>query len=360
MRGVHRVGERDVNGLPGFLADSLPDAWGRLLVDRQLRAAGVQPATLRGIDRLAIVGQRGPGALVYEPQVELGETTTAMATILDLDALARGAEALLEGEPAHILDDLQRLGGSAGGSRPKVWAALTPEGRLRSGAHALEPGETGWLIKFRAPQHDPPDMAALEYAYALMARAAGIEVAEPRLFETASGGRYFGSRRFDREGTKRIHVLTAAGLLNTSPDAAAAFDYVDLLGVVGHVTRSQEDVLAAYRLAVFNVLAHNRDDHLKQFAFRRMEGRWRLAPAYDLTFSHGPGGEHTLLVAGEGRHPGKEHLEELAARRALKSRRVTAVVGEVRAAVKNWAHFAEQASVSDATCAEVQTRLDAL
>lgn len=356
LGGVHRVGEPDLDGLPGFLADSLPDAWGRLLVDRQLRALGLRPSTLRGLDRLAIVGTRGPGALTYAPEVPLGDQ--AGSSILDLDALAQGAEAILRGDPAAVLDELQRAGGSAGGSRPKVWAALTADGALRSGAHTLNAGETGWLIKFRAPQYDPPDIAQLEFAYASMARAAGVNVAEPKLFATHSGHRYFGSRRFDREGPRRIHVLTAAGLLNTSASAATALDYSDLLGVVSQVTRDQADVLAAYRLAVFNVLAHNRDDHLKQFAFRRLDGRWQLAPAYDLTFSEGPAGEHTLLVAGEGRRPTHEHLAALATKRGLKRRPVRCIDDEVREAVARWADFADAAGVSETTTRQVQAHID--
>lgn len=355
-RGVHRVGRPDLDGLPGFLADSMPDAWGRLLVDRQLRQAGLQPASLRGIDRLAIVGARGPGALTYAPEVPLGDDD-AGGEHFDLDRLARGAALVLEGEAPDVLDALQRAGGSAGGSRPKVWAALSEAGTLRSGAHGLRAGECGWLIKFRAPKSDPEDVGQLEYAYALMARAAGIDIAEPRLFVSTSGARYFGSRRFDREGPRRIHVRTVAGFLNVAPEVATAQDYADLLAIVAHVTRSDADVMAMFRVAAFNVLAHNRDDHLKQFAFRWRDGRWRLAPAYDLTFSAGPGGEHTLLVAGEGRAPGVAHLRELAERRRLKTRAVNRILDDVRAAIAEWPTHAANAGVSEASTAQVRTTL---
>ena len=350
LRGVHVVGKASRDGLPGFLADSLPDSWGRLLVDRQLRSRGVAPQALRGLDRLAIVGARGPGALVYRPEVPVGDGGAAMT---DLDALARSAEVALSGEaPAEMLVALERAGGSAGGSRPKAWLAEDAAGRLRSGACALEPGEVGWLVKFRAPRHDPEDIGPLEFAYARMAAAAGLEVAAPRLFET-SGGRYFASRRFDRDGPARLHVLTAAGLLDVSAEQAMAADYADLLKLTRHVTRSEVEVREAFRHAAFNVFAHNRDDHLKQFAFLRRADSWRRAPAYDLTFSDGPGGEHTLLVGGEGKLPGQEHLLRVASSAGLDVRAAHRLLDEVRGAVARWAELAREAGVGAASTARV-------
>ena len=349
IRGVHFVGKPNLDGLPGFLADSLPDAWGRRLIDRQLRKAGVNPRALTGFDRLAIVGARGPGALTYRPEARLDDAPDAD---LDLDRLARDAVLVLRGDDPEMLTTLERAGGSAGGSRPKVWIAEDPRGRLRSGADRLEADETGWLVKFRAPNHDPEDVGAVEYAYALMARAAGLDIAEPRLFETV-GGRYFGSRRFDRDGIHRVHVLTAAGLLDVAAAEAVAVDYVDLLNLTRHITRSDEQTREAFRHAVFNALAHNRDDHLQQFAFRRLGGRWTRTPAYDLTFSDGPGGEHTLLVAGEGRHPRTEHFAKLATDAGLDKTPAQRAVEEVRAAITRWPEFAEAAGVSGASTVRI-------
>ena len=342
LAGVHRVGSRELDGLPGFLADSLPDGWGRLLVDRQLRRHGVDGRSLRGLDRLAVVGGRGPGALTYAPEAPLSDPG---AEEHDLDHLAAEAELVLDGGDASILDALERAGGSAGGSRPKAWLAVHESGRLRSGASELSPGETGWLVKFRSKHHDPKDIGPIEYAYARMAQAAGLEVAEPRLFET-SCGRYFASLRFDRRGSERVHVLTAAGLLGIAAERAVAADYVDLIALTRHVTRSEAQARDAYRHAVFNVLTHNRDDHLRQFAFCRSDHVWTRSPAYDLSESAGPGGEHTLLVAGEGRRPTKAHLEALAARSGIPPRVVRSVLDEVRAAAARWAEFAAEAGVS--------------
>lgn len=350
--GVHRVGNASLHGLPGFLADSLPDAWGRLLIDRQLRAQDINPATVNGVDRLAIVGDRGPGALIFAPEVDLGSERD----VIDLDELARDSQIVLAGEDPELLDELVRVGGSAGGSRPKAWVAEDRDGRLRSGAHSVGPDEVGWLVKFRAPNHDPEDIGRLEMAYANMALAAGLTVAEPRLFETAAGC-YFASRRFDRENGRRVHVLTAAGFLNVHPSEAMAADYVDLLKVTRHITRSEPQVLEAFRHAAFNVLAHNRDDHLKQFAFLRVAGVWRRTPAYDLTFSEGPGGEHTLLVAGEGRSPGRDELMMLASRTGIASAAAAEVVAEVDAALDAWPSHAAAAGVSRKTTYRVQARI---
>ncbi len=350
--GVHRVGRPKLDGLPGFLADSLPDSWGRLLLDRQLRARGIAPRALTGLDRLALVGARGPGALTYRPEIPLTDKTE----VVDLDDLAAASEAVLTGRDPELLDHLAHAGGSAGGSRPKAWITESAGGSIRSGTDPLRPGETGWLVKFRAPHHDPVDVGPLEFAYARMALAAGLEIAEPRLFE-GQAGRYFASRRFDREGGHRVHVLTAAGLLDVAPSEALAADYVDLLKLTRHVTRSEVEVKAAYRHAVFNVLAHNRDDHLKQFAFRRRAGTWTRTPAYDLVFNEGPGGEHTLLVAGAARNPGPEDLSLLAERADLDTRVARKIVTEVRAAVARWPDFAAAARVSPATTREVAEHL---
>ncbi len=339
--GVHVVGKRSLDGLPGFLADSLPDSWGRQLVDRQCRRLGLAPAALSGLDRLAIVGRRGTGALLFEPEAPLSDEAEPS---LDLDSLARDSTLMLRGGDPELLTTLERAGGSAGGSRPKAWIAEDRAGRLRSGAQSLRDDETGWLVKFRAPGHDPQDIAALEYAYARMAQAAGIRVAQPRLLET-SAGRYFASQRFDREGPQRLHVLTAAGLLDVAPHQAMAADYADLLKLTRYVTRSEEQVLQAYRHAVFNVLCHNRDDHLKQFAFLRKDGVWRRSPAYDLTYSPGPGGEHTLLVAGEGADPGREDLRRLAELAGLKHTPARRALEEVFEAVRSWSEHAAEADV---------------
>lgn len=352
--GVHTVGKRELRGLPGFLHDSLPDAWGRLVTERALKKLGVPTERLTGLDALVVVGQRGPGALVFEPDFPM----TSPSTAVDLDRLAADAALTLEGEDVELLVELAKLGGSAGGSRPKAWIAVA-DGRIRSGAETLRPDETGWLVKFRAKHADPEDIGPLEYAYTKMALEAGLDTAEPWLIETAAG-RYFASRRFDRDTAGRVHVLSAAGLLDVSPEQAMAADYGDLLRLTRHVTRSEAEVVEAYRHAVFNVLSHNRDDHLRQFAFVRRQGAWRRSPAFDLTFSDGPGGEHTLLVAGESRHPRHEHLERLAKDAGIRPRTARDVLDRVRGAVARWDTLATEVGVSSTSRTRVASALAAL
>lgn len=359
LPGVHRVGGRRPDALPGFLADSLPDAWGRLLTDRAVRRAGLDPRTLRGVDRLLLVGDDGGGALTFAPAVTVaGEHPPDAGAGLDLDALSAAAQTTLAGREAELVDQLARMGGSAGGTRPKVFLAERPDGTLRGGAGPLADDEVGWLLKFRAPAHDPADVGACEFAYARMAQAAGVEVAPPRLFE-GRRGRYFGSRRFDRQGARRLHVLTAAGLLDVDAVGSVGFDYADLIRLTRHVTRDESQAVAAFRHAAFNVLAHNRDDHLRQFAFVRTPVGWRSGPAYDLTCSDGPGGEHTLLVGGEGRAPGRAALRRVAAAAAVASGEAEHILAQVAEAVSQWRTFAAEAGVGRTSKARIGAAIEA-
>jgi serine/threonine-protein kinase HipA len=189
----------------------------------------------------------------------------------------------------------------------------------------------------------------IEMAYAAMARASGINVPETHLFEGRDGRRHFGIQRFDRDPldpARRIHMHTFAGLLNLDFRVPAQ-DYTDLLNVTRALTRNHQDVVAAFRQMVFNIFAHNRDDHTKNFAFLMSpDGEWRLSPAYDLVFSPGPGGEHTLTVDGAGKAPGIEDIERVAEKASLQRREVDEVLDSVRAAVSDWREVAAMCGVS--------------
>ncbi len=352
--GIQEGPRRPFDGLHGVFADSMPDAWGRLLVDRRARRQGLSPITLGPLDRLACVGATGLGALVYEPEFEAGE-----AGHIDLDALAAGAAAVLDGTADDVLPELERLGGSPGGARPKVLLAWRPEdGHLVSGVDRPPGDHRAILVKFRAPQ-DPPDMGALEHAYASMARAAGVEVPPTRLLPATKGPGHFAIDRFDREGERRLHMHSLAGLLEADP-TLPALDYEHLLRVTLHVTGDQRAVRQAFRRAAFNALAHNRDDHGKQFSFlMNQEGAWTLAPAYDLVFSEGPRGEHCTTVAGEGNNPGEADLRRLARPMSIPSRKVDAILEEVRAALADWSRHAADAGVTRVTRDRVTAALRA-
>jgi serine/threonine-protein kinase HipA len=323
-------------GLMGLFDDSLPDGWGRLLLDRRIAREGIHPATLGPLDRLGWVGSRGMGALVYEP--EFGDDPP---TVVDLAVIAREAETIVDHADAEVLKRLIMLGGSPQGARPKALIQVSGS-QVLYGAGALRPGFTPYLVKFPAPD-DEPHAARLELAYSRMARAAGIDVPETRLLGGGRRGGFFATRRFDRDGSRRFHLHTLCGLLH-APHTLPSLSYRDLLLATRQLTRNEADVREMFRRACFNVFAHNRDDHTKNFAFLMdHDGAWRASPAYDLTFSHGPGGEHTLLVAGEGRAPTARHLEALAREADLK--RFRDVIDEVRRAVKKFPRFADEAGV---------------
>lgn len=282
-------------GLFGVFADSLPDAWGRLLTDRKLKEKGIDISTVGTMDRLAMVGSSGKGALTYHPMLfdDVGPYYYS-----DLDKIAEEARALIENRDTDCLDELYFGGASSGGARPKINATVDGE---------------AWIIKFPAVT-DPKDIGLLEKKYADCAAECGIPVPETRLFPSKRCKGYFGSKRFDRVypngKEERVHMLTAAALLEadyTTP----CLDYNDLLKLTKIITRGKRgDAETMYRLMCFNVFAHNRDDHAKNFTFiyNEEKDRWSLSPAYDLTYSNTYFGEQTCSVNGEGKAPEMKDL----------------------------------------------------
>lgn len=278
-------------GLFGVFADSLPDAWGNLLLNRLLRREGILPEQLNVLDRLSIVGNSGMGALTYRPEGMLDTQNTPC----DLDTLAQECGKILKSEYSDDLDVLYRMGGTSGGARPKIMTQIEGE---------------EWIIKF--PTHaDGMDSGRMEYEYSLCARKCGIIMTDTRLFPSDRCGGYFGIRRFDRpKGTKRVHMVTAAAMLELDFEQPS-LDYHSLMKLTRILTReNRQDVENMFRRMCFNVFAHNRDDHSKNFSYvyDEKEGQWRLSPAYDLTYSTTYYGEHTTTVDGNGRNPGREEL----------------------------------------------------
>ena len=282
------------DGLFGVFADSLPDNWGRLLLDRLLRAHKQNPDKLTVLDRLAIVGKSGMGALTYYPEKKIDEQYGDV----DLDELAEQCRKILNTEYSDRLDELYRLGGTSGGARPKIMTTVNGE---------------EWIIKF--PAHvDGENAGKMEYDYSCCAKKCGIIMSETRLFPSENCEGYFGIKRFDRisdkNGTKRIHMLTAAALLELNFEQPS-LDYHSLMKLTKILTRDNEkDMREMFRRMCFNVIAHNRDDHSKNFTYLYDDekDRWSLSPAYDLTYSNTYYGEHTTTVDGNGRNPGRKEL----------------------------------------------------
>lgn len=284
-------------GLFGVFADSLPDGWGRLLVDRLLRKKGLDPARVSVLTRLAIVGEAGMGALSYKPTVLLENVEKK----LSYDEISTECKKLLQEEMTDELDFLFAKGGSSGGARPKIMTTIDDE---------------PWLIKFPST-YDRKNIGELEYKYALCAKKCGIQMTDVKLFPSSKCSGYFGTKRFDfiegQGGMVRVHMVSAAGLLETS-HRIPNLDYDLLMKLTLKLTRDMEECKKLFRLMCFNVFAHNRDDHSKNFAYIyvEQEKRWVLSPAYDLTYSNSIGGEHATTVHGEGRGPGMADILEVA------------------------------------------------
>ena len=331
-------------GLYGVFADSLPDSWGRLLVDRRARSLGLDPAALTPLDRLACVGTTGLGALTYRPGFPVEVTESAV----DIGALAAEAQRVIVGDPGDVLAALLQLGSSPGGARPKILVARRPDGSFAHGISDPEPDHVPLIVKFPGPG-DPRDIGPIEHAYAAMARAAGLRMTDCGLIEDPTGPGWFVTERFDRHAGQRLHLHSLAGLLHADP-WIPSLDYEALLRATQFLTRDVRDVYAALRMAAFNVFAYNRDDHARQFSFLMDgSGEWHLSPAYDLTFATGPGGEHSTSVVGEGRAPGRTHLLKLAARAGLDAEPSKKIIDEVAEATQGWTTFADAAGVSRAS-----------
>lgn len=280
-------------GLYGVFADSLPDAWGNVLLNRVLKANGVNVDDIKPLTRLAIVGKSGMGALTYEPEI----STKIEIKELDLDILSKECQKILHAEFSDKLDELYRLGGTSGGTRPKIMTTFDDE---------------EWIIKF--PAHvDGKNVGKMEYDYSVCAKACGIEMMDTRLFSSKECDGYFGTKRFDRivteNGIERRHMITAAALLEADFNQPC-LDYHALMKMTKILTRdNRKDVENMFRRMCFNVFAHNRDDHAKNFTFIYDEkSGWKLSPAYDLTYSSTYYGEHSTTIDGNGASPDTKDL----------------------------------------------------
>ena len=314
-------------GTFGMFEDSLPDGWGRRLVDVAFRKRhGRMPTVL---ERLAIVGSRGNGALVYEPEDRDGDPVETV----DLGKMAVSAMDFDAGRAEDVLPSVRRAGGSSGGARPKAFVGFNPKtGEVCPESEDLPEGYEHWLVKFNTLAEG--DRAGeTEYRHYEMAVRAGATMAPCRLIET-SAGRFFATRRFDRtSGGGRLHLASAAGLLHAD-FRVPGDEYAILFKLTDALTRDYAAKKELFRRVALNVFGHNRDDHLKNFSYLMdASGRWSLAPFYDFTRAEGPNGWHTLTIAGEGRNPGADDLRRLADEVALDAKDAEEILGTVQEAI---------------------------
>lgn len=346
------------DGLAGVFNDSLPDGWGRLLLDRQIRKSGIEPAQLSALDRLAYAGSNAMGALVYKPDYYAENNIYNSA--VDIEELAGRAKQVLQGEGANILSEMLALNGSSAGARPKALIGLHKNRQnVIYGMHNMPEDYQHWLVKF-ANIGDGADAGAVEYVYSLMAKRAGLLMPDVHLFPARSGGGagYFAVKRFDREGNNRLHMHSVCGLLH-SDFRTPCLDYRDILALTHSLTKDIREVEKIYRLAVFNILAHNRDDHSKNFSFLMdKKGQWKNSPPYDLTFSSGPCGEQSTMLLGEGKNPGIEGLINLGLKAKIAKTTIHAIIEQTKEALNEWPSLASQFGVSRANIEFIASKIN--
>lgn len=378
-RRVHEFPElvrvESFGGLPGMLADSLPDRWGRTLVDSWLQSQGRSVADFDVVERLCYVGARGMGALEFEPSGSPvappeGDLRVDMLVELASDALAGKQQFVAElgahPEKAEVAAILS-LGTSAGGARPKALIAYNEDtGQVRSGQIPVGPGFGQWIIKFdgvaRSGDHgvaDPQGWGAVEYAYSRMATAAGIEMTECRLLEEGER-RHFMTRRFDRVDGRKLHMQTIAALEHVDYNEPGVYGYEQafvLLRKLGLDARAAEQL---YRRMVFNVIARNQDDHVKNTAFLLdRDGQWSLSPAYDLTWAYKPGNRwldsHQMTIGGRRDDFTRADLVAVESHAELRRGRAEKIIDEVVEVVGEWRRIADECGVGEDLSAAVGT-----
>ena len=299
--GVFIAKSRPFDGGFGVFDDCLPDGWGLLVLDRYLQQNGINPRTLTLLDRLALVGSAGRGALKFRPDRSL----VSKQDYVDFEKLALEAEQILGNEDysGKGIEEFQYRGGSPGGARPKIFTRY--DGKE-------------WFVKFRA-KNDSERIGAEEYNYSLLAKKCGIEMPETRLFE----GKYFGVERFDRTPKGKLHVISMAGLVGADY-RLPSIDYAHIFQACAMLTHNVAELWKVYRLMVFNYLIGNKDDHAKNFAFIYRDGDWRFAPAYDLLPSDGINGYRTTSI-NDRIEPSKEDLFAVAVKAGLDKREAVGI-----------------------------------
>lgn len=359
--------------LPAMLSDALPDDFGNALINRYMADKGIAAQDVTALDRLAYMSTRAMGALTFKPS---RGPVKHLPTAIELSSLVEQARQALTGsmtddENANAaLRSIIDVGTSAGGARAKAVIALHPEtGEIRSGQLDAPDGFEHWLLKFDGMGTDQElgttqNYGRIEYAYHLMARAAGLVMNECRLLKE-NGRAHFMTKRFDREGkSNRHHMQTLCAMAHVDYKKKGTNAYSQLFNTIGQLELPYEDLEEAFRRMVFNVMGRNCDDHTKNFSFllRKGSAAWELAPAYDVTFAHNPKGEwtHQHLMSVNSKFKGIEVTDMLAEADRFGVGSAKRVIEEVRAAVLRWPAFAQQADIPQGQMAEIEAMLHPL
>ena len=340
----------------GLFADSLPDGWGTLIMDRWFKKHGSDRSNISPIDRLAFLGGHAMGALSYAPPLQTEEGRLAEA--VNVGEMAREAYELYEGRIEDVRRLLAQIAGSPGGARPKALIGISDgHDTFVSGTSHLPEGYSHWLVKFSGAvnRYD----GVLELIYNQMAGNAGVVVPEHTLIADDEGVQHIATKRFDRlSNNRRRHVATACGLLHAD-HMAPSLDYEMLMKLAWQLTNSAEHVEEQFRRAVFNMFAVNRDDHSKNHGYvMSNNGVWELSPVYDLTFSTGPGGEHWTSYSGEGRNPKIADLLKVARAASISSKTALSIIDQVKTSLAMFKQLAHDCSVPVKTSAPVTKQIE--
>ncbi|MBI5894903.1 MAG: type II toxin-antitoxin system HipA family toxin [Desulfobacterales bacterium] len=356
-------------GLPGLLADALPDKFGNLVIAAWLARQGRAADSFSPVERLCYTGRRAMGALEFAPPIQRKLDRPVPVEIAALVALAQEISSRRETlsveiganekENAEALIDILRVGTSAGGARPKAVIAINPAGKVLSGQADVPAGYDYWVLKFDGVNDlelgVPQGYGRIEYAYYLMAGAAGIAMTECRLLEE-NGRAHFLTRRFDRPGGDKIHMHSLCGLAHYDFNLAGAYGYEQAFGVMRQLRLTKADALEQYRRMVFNVIARNQDDHTKNIAFlMQRDGRWKLSPAFDVIYSHNPAGQwtHQHQMTINGKRDNFTIADLIAVGESISLAKPAQTIDTVRDAVNRWPEFARAAGVDPARIQEI-------
>lgn len=361
-------------GLPGMLADALPDKFGNRLIDAWLAETGRSAGRFSPVDRLCYIGNRGIGALEFEPTVRKATRSKKLevAQLVDLANRVLSERENLAGrlggeDDAEALEDILSVGTSAGGARAKAVLAWNRDtGEFRSGQVKVDEGYEHWLLKFDGVSNnrdkelaDPQGFGKIEYAYYLMATAAGIDMSECRLHH--EGGRsHFMTRRFDRdERGRKVHMQSLGAIQHFDFNDPASYSYEQAIMTIRDLGLGMDVVEQQYKRAVFNVVARNQDDHVKNISFLMdRSGTWRLSPAYDVAYSYNPSGswtrDHQMSLAGKRNDFTHGDLMVFASNVGLKSNRANHAIEEIVGAVAQWHEFAERAGVEHSDVSRIE------
>jgi len=357
-------------GLPGLLADSLPDKFGNSIIDAWLARQGRDSAQFSPVERLCYTGKRGMGALEFRPAIIKQYDRAVPVEIAELVRLVQDVMAQREAldiqldeagqDNERAIMDILRVGTSAGGARPKAVIAMNDKGRVISGQAQAPAGYDYWLLKFDGVNDlelgKPGGYGRIEYAYYLMAKQAGIKMTPCKLLEE-NGRAHFITRRFDRINGEKQHMQTLCGIAHYDFNAAGAYSYEQAFEVMRKLRLSKAEAAEQYRRMVFNVIARNQDDHTKNISFlMNPDGKWRLSPAYDVTYSHNPAGkwtnQHQMSINGKRDDFNQNDLIKVG--ESISLRRPQGIIDEVLSAIDDWPNHAKEAGVDQTAILEIR------